>query len=104
MKERPAWQTDRRKTSERGYGWAWQQARLAHLAEHPLCVMCEAEGKVRVGSVVDHRIPHKGDQALFWDMKNWQTLCKPHHDGDKQAIDKGSSERTKFDQNGRVRW
>ncbi len=30
--------------------------------------------------VVDHIIPHKGDQSLFWDSSNWQPLCKHHHD------------------------
>ena len=67
-------------------------------------VMCEAENKIRVGTVVDHRIPHKGDQTLFWDTNNWQTLCKSHHDGDKQVIEKSGEERTRFDETGRVRW
>jgi hypothetical protein len=22
---------------------------------------------------------------LFWDVTNWQALCKPHHDATKQA-------------------
>lgn len=34
--------------------------------------------------VADHKIPHRGDEALFWDEDNLQTLCKPHHDGAKQ--------------------
>ena len=29
---------------------------------------------------VDHIIPHRGDQKLFWDRNNWQALCKPCHD------------------------
>ena len=41
--------------------------------------MCEAEGKVKVGDVVDHRIPlWKGGRD---DDTNLQTLCQtPHHD------------------------
>jgi len=44
-----------------------------------------AEGIVHVPTlenprVVDHIIPHKGNQKLFWDPQNWQTLCKAHHD------------------------
>lgn len=31
-------------------------------------------------TVVDHIIPHKGDQYLFWDRSNWQPLCKLCHD------------------------
>lgn len=31
-------------------------------------------------SVVDHIIPHKGNDDLFWDMSNHQALCKKCHD------------------------
>lgn len=34
--------------------------------------------------VADHRKPHRGDEALFWDEKNLWTLCKPCHDSRKQ--------------------
>lgn len=27
----------------------------------------------------------------MWDQTNWQPLCKPHHDRDKQSIDKGGT-------------
>lgn len=40
-----------------------------------------------VGTVVDHITPHKGDEALFFDQGNLQTLCKPCHDGQKQLIE-----------------
>lgn len=30
--------------------------------------------------LVDHIIPHRGDKKLFWDERNWQGLCKKHHD------------------------
>ncbi|WP_419827673.1 HNH endonuclease [Sphingomonas sp.] len=32
----------------------------------------------------DHREPHRGDEALFWDETNLQCLCKPCHDSVKQ--------------------
>jgi 5-methylcytosine-specific restriction protein A len=35
---------------------------------------------IRQATVVDHKIPHKGDMKLFWDRSNWQSLCKCHHD------------------------
>lgn len=65
---------------ERGYTSRWQRARLSYLRQHPLCVMCQAEGRVTAATVVDHIIPHKGDQVLFWDVNNHQPLCKMHHD------------------------
>lgn len=34
--------------------------------------------------VADHREPHRGDEALFWDENNLQTLCSPCHSGAKQ--------------------
>jgi len=32
-----------------------------------------------LGTQTDHIIPHRGDQALFWDETNWQRLCLPCH-------------------------
>lgn len=76
---------DRRGSSAaRGYGSRWQKARLTFLAAHPLCCRCEKNGKIIPATVVDHVEPHRGDQALFWDRGNWQPLCKPCHDRDKQ--------------------
>jgi 5-methylcytosine-specific restriction enzyme A len=84
------WRDDKRKTTERGYGWQWQQARELYLQAHPLCVMCErmTPPRITAACVVDHRIPHRGDPRLFWDRSNWQALCKLHHDSDKQALEK----------------
>lgn len=66
-------------SSQRGYGYKWQVARKRHLVEHPLCVECESNGIVKAADVVDHIIPHKGDQQLFWDESNWQSLCSTCH-------------------------
>jgi 5-methylcytosine-specific restriction protein A len=66
-------------STQRGYTYRWQQVRLRFLREHPLCVACEAEGKIGVATEVDHIIPHRGNMALFWKPDNWQPLCKPHH-------------------------
>lgn len=75
-------------SAQRGYSYRWQKARLAHLNRHPLCAECGKSGKVVPASVVDHIIPHRGDQKLFWDRDNWQSLCKRHHDSDKQREEK----------------
>lgn len=81
LRLRNAEETDRRGTaSQRGYGAKWRKARIRWLQEHPLCVTCDAEGRVVAATVVDHIVPHKGDQRLFWDRRNWQSLCKYHHD------------------------
>ena len=82
-KRAPSWRTDKRSASDRGYGPAWRKARDRFLALHPLCVYCKEQGLITAATVVDHKIPHRGDQTLFWDEGNWQSLCKPHHDGTK---------------------
>ena len=70
----------RRGTStQRGYNWRWRKVRLSFLKLHPLCVHCQAEGVITAATVVDHIKPHKGDQALFWDVDNYQSLCARHH-------------------------
>lgn len=79
-----SWRTSDQTSTQRGYGYKWQKARAGFLRSHPLCVMCEAESRITVATVVDHKIPHRGDQALFWDKSNWQSLCATHHSRDKQ--------------------
>jgi len=79
-----SWRTDKQTSTQRGYGYAWQKARAGHLRSHPLCVYCEREGRVTAATIVDHKVPHRGNQTLFWDQTNWQSMCKPHHDGQKQ--------------------
>ena len=81
-----AYDARRGSSTERGYDWRWRRARDGFIAEHPLCVMCLALAPPMTtpASVVDHKIPHRGDMVLFWDRSNWQSLCKPHHDIEKQ--------------------
>lgn len=69
----------RESSTQRGYGYRWQQARAGYLRKHPLCVHCEAAGRFTVATDLDHTVPHKGDMVLFWDAGNWQGLCKPCH-------------------------
>jgi 5-methylcytosine-specific restriction protein A len=98
-----SWRAGKASSTQRGYDYKWQKARLAYLAKHPFCVMCMADAGIEVrtiegvilccaamnvpvpyAAVVDHRIPHRGDMALFWDSGNWQSLCTTHHSSDKQ--------------------
>lgn len=65
---------------ERGYTWQWEKARAVFLRQRPLCAECERSGFVTPANVVDHIVPHRGNQALFWDEMNWQSLCRPCHD------------------------
>lgn len=85
--ESVSWRSDKQTSAQRGYGYRWQKARERYLREHPLCVYCEREGKVTAASIVDHRIPHRGDMTLFWEEGNWQSLCTRHHNSDAQKKD-----------------
>lgn len=71
-------------TAERGYGSKWQKARERFLFANPLCCYCNADGRVTEATVVDHKVPHKGDQKLFWDQANWQSLCDHCHNSTKR--------------------
>jgi len=65
--------------NSRGYNWAWRKYRTAFLKQNPLCVECEAKGKVKAATVVDHIVPHRGDKRLFDDPNNHQALCERCH-------------------------
>lgn len=104
--QQPSWRTDKRKTAERGYGARWQRERAAFLQrpENVLCCMCKAEGRVTAAQVIDHKVPHRGDQLLMWDHTNWQALCKTHHSSDKQMAERSGRQRLQFDADGNVVW
>ena|SRR5882762_8685182 len=77
------------------YGKArWKKLAHYHRSQHPLCVMCLEHGVVTAAEIVDHIVPHHGDPQLFFDPKNLQSMCKNHHDGAKQQIERSGFERT----------
>jgi 5-methylcytosine-specific restriction endonuclease McrA len=41
-----------------------------------------------LGNIGDHIVPHQGDDRLRLDPTNVQTLCKPHHDGEKARAER----------------
>ncbi|HFI0610336.1 TPA: HNH endonuclease [Streptococcus suis] len=81
-------QLDAKSTKAKGYNAKWNKARLRYLKVHPLCVQCNAKGRLTKATVVDHITPHRGDQELFWDQSNWQALCKSCHDRKTQTEDR----------------
>jgi 5-methylcytosine-specific restriction endonuclease McrA len=81
---------DRRTAAQRGYGHRWRVERAAYLALNPWCVM-RAAGCGMLADVVDHRVPHRGDEVLFWDRGNWQGLCAHCHNSHKQAAEQGTA-------------
>lgn len=45
--------------------------------QRPVMSRCFDEQRVTLAYQVDHVVPHRGDQRLFWDeLGNWQALCR----------------------------
>jgi len=76
----------------------WREARLRFLRQNPLCecVDCKRLNRLLPATVVDHKIPHKGNINLFWDMSNWQPMAKRCHDR-KSAKEDGGFGRKAID-------
>ena len=54
------------------------------------CQMC---GRIEADTsqlVADHKVPHRGDDALFWSEANVWCLCKACHDGAKQREERAA--------------
>lgn len=81
--EKRAHDQQRGNRHERGYTNEWARYSAARLRRHPLCECpdCQAgKVRVRIATVTDHKVPHKGDKALFWDRSNHQSMAKDCHD------------------------
>ncbi len=74
------YKNERASAKERGYDSRWRAARSRFLKANPLCVRCKDNGTITPATVVDHIKPHRGDNILFWNEINWQSLCKKCHD------------------------
>jgi len=68
------------------YGTAeWKELRRITLVKHPVCTRCHS----RPSTIVDHKIPHKGDRDLFFDPSNLTGLDKQCHDKWKKNMEFG---------------
>lgn len=75
-------------TAGRRYGSAWRKASKQFLQVYPMCEKCKQQGKYVRATVVDHVVPHRGDEKLFWDRGgHWQPFCKKHHDQKTGSFD-----------------
>lgn len=67
-------------SASRGYDRQWRKYRQAYLAEHPLCVACQRDGRLTAALHIDHVKPVDGqDDPLFWEESNHQGLCASCH-------------------------
>lgn len=68
---------DRDPAMRRRYGRTWKRIRDRHIAEHPLCEMCEKQGRIIPAEEVHHIKPLS--QGGTHDENNLMSLCKECH-------------------------
>ncbi len=78
----------------------WHRLRYKQLQAEPLCKFCLEQGRTEAATVVDHIKPHKGNQELFFDSENLQSLCKIHHDAAKAKAENRGVEAIGCDASG----
>ncbi len=63
----------------------WRKLRQAYLMQHPLCELCEKEGKVKEATEVHHITPISKAESelqmkeLGYNPNNLMALCEFHH-------------------------
>jgi 5-methylcytosine-specific restriction enzyme A len=53
----------------------------------PLCWMCKEQGRTTLATIADHVERHNGNEQAFFNGR-LRSLCKPHHDGAKQQMER----------------
>ena len=70
---------ERGSAASQGYDNQWRKVRLAYLRLHPLCEMCEKEGKIVPAGLV-HHIKEIKDGGARLDFSNLMALCDECHE------------------------
>jgi 5-methylcytosine-specific restriction enzyme A len=78
----------------------WKDIRRDQLEAEPLCARCQTRGVDTLATVAHHRVPHQGDEKLFFDRSNLASSCKPCHDQDEQRVERGGRPRSTTDADG----
>ncbi len=66
-------------SAARGYDAEWKALRAQYARAHPLCQDCLNDGRSVPVAIVDHVIPHRGNDALRLAWSNLRSLCRHHH-------------------------
>ena len=66
----------------------WRRLAKLQLRMHPLCALCEPQGRITAAQVADHVIPHHNDATLFW-QGALQSLCLSCHNRTKKVMEAG---------------
>lgn len=88
-----AWLARRPNAAQRGYDGRWRAYRIVFLRRNPWCAY-HLQRNLRVpATVVDHKVPHRGNWKLFWLEANHQGLCQHCHDSTKRAEERSGYRR-----------
>jgi 5-methylcytosine-specific restriction protein A len=90
-KERAAvYDRERGSAIQRGYGSEWQKYSRSFLQKNPFCVGCGQRA-----TQVDHIIPAKPGNPLFWDPSNHEQMCNSCHSRKTASKDGGFGNKPK---------
>ena len=71
----------------------WQELREQVLVRD--LYTCQHTGVLLTGKapapdspIVHHKVPHRGDEQLFWDINNLECVSKEYHDPEAQRMEK----------------
>ena len=80
----------------------WQRLRYSILVRDMFTCQCGCGHLEHDSSqlVADHKIPHRGEPALFWDANNLQCLAKRCHDSGKQRFEKSGRAKPTYGADG----
>ena len=67
---------------------SWRRRAKHQLAAHPLCALCEEQGRIIPATIADHHPAHMGDYNAFV-LGPLRSLCKPCHDGLSGFVHRG---------------
>lgn len=66
----------------------WQKRRARQLVIQPLCERHLKQGQVVAATVANHKVPHRGDERLFFEGE-LESVCKTCHDSIIQSEERG---------------
>jgi len=61
---------------ERDRSSRFKRARYAYLSANPVCVYCQAQGRLSAATILEHRTPLWAGGSM-WDEVNWAASCEP---------------------------
>jgi len=72
----------------------WKKLRMSVLERDLFtCCRCRRPFSDTSELVADHKTPHRGEEALFWDDLNLQCMCAPCHNTHKQREERSGETR-----------